>query len=338
MRIPLYCAWVGAARISFQTRESASLCKVIQCYAPKARIVRPVSKTPDVSPWPDDVSRDPQRRQTGTGCLLMWIDAMAHVSIATYVVCIWLAWSSGRQLPQHWRLWALLSVIPILLITTGVIHLFEARVNNPHALLHATISLATAVALVIWVYHLKHLHIDLSQYRQALEAKARYDELTGVLRREAWIDAVTREIAGANRAKRPIAVIEFDIDDFKAVNDTYGHAVGDQLLKSIAYLCTATSRPTDIVGRVGGEEFMLALPETGRDEAMRIAERLRLLVAQHQLRSGDSMIGVTISLGVAVGGTFMSGIFHECTSLESLMKASDDAMYRAKSTGKNCVR
>lgn len=269
---------------------------------------------------------------------MFFLNFLSYLAIATYLISIWLTWSSARTLPQQWRLWALLAVIPLLLVTTGVIHLIEARVYRPHAMLHATLSLVTAVALAAWVYSLKHLHIDLSEYRKSLEAKARYDDLTGLLRRDAWIDATEREMTRAQRSDQPIGFIEFDIDGFKSVNDTYGHAVGDQILTSIAHLCTAVCRPTDIAGRIGGEEFMIALPETTRAEAAMIAERLRVLVSEHQFRSNGSTLGITISLGVAIGESAITNAAHGYASLESLMKAADEAMYSAKSAGKNCVR
>ena len=261
----------------------------------------------------------------------MWIDVITYLAMTTYLACIGIIWMTAKQMRQYWKMWVVLSMIPILLITTGIIEIQELKKDEAQAMLHGVISLSTAIALAIWVYTLRQL-------QKTLESKARFDDLTGLLRRETWIDATKREISRANRSHQPIAVIEFDIDDFKHVNDTYGHAAGDHLLKTIAHLCTSSSRPSDIIGRIGGEEFMLALPETDLEQATSIARRLCDLVSQHPFHIGESMITTTISLGVAIGGQAEPDGSQIYPSLPQLMKSADDAMYRAKSSGKNCVR
>ena len=260
----------------------------------------------------------------------MWVDVITYLSIAVYLGCIWIIWLTAKQMRQHWKIWILLSVIPILLITAGVIEIREATKEVAHATLHGVISLSTAIALLIWVCTLRQL-------QKILETKVRYDDLTGLLRRETWIDATEREISRTNRSHQPIALIEFDIDDFKYVNDVYGHAAGDHLLKTIAHLCTSSSRPSDILGRIGGEEFMLALPETDLEQATLIAKRLCNQVSRHPFHVGESIISVTISLGICVGGSLTGGTRQTCPNLTSLMKSADDAMYQAKAAGKNCV-
>ena len=261
----------------------------------------------------------------------MWIDVITYLAMTTYLACIGIIWMTAKQMRQYWKMWVVLSMIPILLITTGIIEIQELKQDEAQAMLHGVISLSTAIALAIWVYTLRQL-------QKTLESKARFDDLTGLLRRETWIDATKREISRANRSHQPIAVIEFDIDDFKHVNDTYGHAAGDHLLKTIAHLCTSSSRPSDIIGRIGGEEFMLALPETDLEQATSIARRLCDLVSQRPFHIGESMITTTISLGVAIAGQAEPDGSQIYPSFPQLMKSADDAMYRAKSSGKNCVR
>ena len=261
----------------------------------------------------------------------MWVDAITYLAMTTYVVCIGIIWMTAKQMRQHWKMWIVLSLIPMLLITTGIIEIQEAKKEEAHAIVHGMISLSTAIALVIWVYTLRQL-------QKTLDTKARYDDLTGLLRRDTWISATEREISRAKRSHQSIAVIELDIDDFKHVNDTYGHAAGDHILKTIAHLCTTSSRPSDILGRIGGEEFILALPETDLRQATLIANRLCDLVSQHPFYIGESIIRITISLGVSIGGQAKPHSCRISPSLPLLMKEADDAMYRAKSCGKNCVR
>ena len=261
----------------------------------------------------------------------MWVDAITYLAMTTYVVCIGIIWMTAKQMRQHWKMWIVLSLIPMLLITTGIIEIQEAKKEEAHAIVHGMISLSTAIALVIWVYTLRQL-------QKTLDTKARYDDLTGLLRRDTWISATEREISRATRSHQPIAVIEFDIDDFKHVNDTYGHATGDHLLKTIAHLCTSSSRPSDILGRIGGEEFMLTLPETDLEQATSIAKRLCDLVSQHPFHIGESIISATISLGIVTSGSRVAGTHQNYPDLPSLMKSADEAMYQAKAAGKNCVR
>lgn len=268
----------------------------------------------------------------------MWIDLITYLAIGTYGVCFWAAYVSAQQLKQYRRLWVLLLAITCLLITTGVIHLVEVQTNRPHAGIHAVILLSTAIALSLWVYTLKHIQITLDETQKRLAVQAHHDDLTGLLRRGAWIDAAQHEVARSQRFAHPIALVEFDIDDFKSVNDRYGHAVGDHLLKTIAHICQAVCRPTDILGRIGGEEFILALPETTHAQASALGERLRILISQHKFHTGHSVIGTTISVGIAAQAMNPGDDPANHSTLEVLMRRSDLAMYRAKSAGKNCVR
>lgn len=264
----------------------------------------------------------------------MSIHAITYFAILIYATCICLTWITAWQMRQHWKMWLLLALVPTLLIIAGILEIQEAKIDKAHALLHGTVSLSTALALTIWVYTLRGVHSLISDQEKNLEVKAHYDDLTGLLRRDAWIESTQRELARAERSSKPIAVIEFDIDDFKRVNDTYGHAAGDQLLKSIACLSRSISRPSDILGRIGGEEFFFALPETDLVEATAFAERLRDTVSQNLFHIDEWIIRATISLGVSVGDQFRQGL----PGLPLLMKSADEAMYQAKAAGKNCVR
>ncbi|NTU74612.1 MAG: GGDEF domain-containing protein [Anaerolineaceae bacterium] len=153
------------------------------------------------------------------------------------------------------------------------------------------------------------------------------DQLTGVYNRRGFFEISEREIERAKRYNRPLAAIMFDLDHFKIVNDTYGHAVGDQVLKEIAALCTQKLRKTDIFGRYGGEEFSILLPETLPTAARLISERLRQAVAQ-PLNIGKNQLHVTISLGVAP-------LNDNITDLQDLLESADRAMYKAKESGRN---
>jgi len=161
------------------------------------------------------------------------------------------------------------------------------------------------------------------------EARATHDRLTGIPNRETLLATLTAEVERAVRHYKPLSVAFIDIDRFKPINDTYGHNSGDAVLRQVAGLIADSVRASDMFGRYGGEEFMLILPETGPEEAVGLAEELRGLVMQEDLRIAHGQtIKATISLGIAGGrGSELQ--------LDMLVDRADAAMYAAKSLGRN---
>ena len=158
---------------------------------------------------------------------------------------------------------------------------------------------------------------------------ATVDKLTGVANRRALLVELFSEVERANRYERPLSVAFVDIDHFKTVNDTYGHGVGDIVLRGVAQLIQGNLRATDMVGRYGGEEFMLLLTETNVDEGALLTEKLRAIVARERFAvEGNPELSVTISIGIAGGiGARLSS--------DELVRDADAAMYSAKSLGRN---
>jgi len=170
---------------------------------------------------------------------------------------------------------------------------------------------------------------ELSGTMAANQEAASIDRLTGVANRQALLVALYAEVERATRYGRPLSVAFVDIDHFKSVNDNYGHAAGDQVLRGVAQTIRANLRGTDTIGRYGGEEFMLLLSETDVEEAADLAEKLRHLVQRLRFDvDGNARLTVTISIGVA-GGTG-----HQLR-VENLIRDADAAMYSAKSLGRN---
>ncbi|MEA2612642.1 MAG: hypothetical protein QOI52_601 [Chloroflexota bacterium] len=159
--------------------------------------------------------------------------------------------------------------------------------------------------------------------------RATIDRLTGVANRQALLSELFSEVVRATRYERPLSVAFVDIDHFKAVNDTYGHAVGDVVLRGVAQTLGVNLRATDKIGRYGGEEFMMILTETDVEEGAVLSEKLRTLVQRQRFPvEGGSHISVTISIGIAGGiGTKLR--------MEALIRDADAAMYSAKSLGRN---
>lgn len=161
-----------------------------------------------------------------------------------------------------------------------------------------------------------------------LELQARQDYLTGLNNRGYFMELAERELKKALRYGHHFTVLMLDIDHFKKINDSFGHKAGDLVLKSLAEIFRITLREGDIVGRVGGEEFVVLLPETNVDGAVTVAERIRHMVEMTPV----SVSGSTIHFTVSIGGS--EPTFQECT-LDLLLNQADNALYQAKNSGRN---
>ncbi|WP_156488801.1 GGDEF domain-containing protein, partial [Erythrobacter sp. HI0077] len=160
--------------------------------------------------------------------------------------------------------------------------------------------------------------------RQA-QAIAETDQLTGIANRRRTTSEIVRAVLAARRDDRSLAVAVFDVDHFKRVNDTYGHHAGDEVLKRVANVAAKALRAGDMVGRFGGEEFVIILPDTTTQTAMLIAERVRSSIA----KSGSTP-RVTVSMGIAELAEGETG--------ENLLRRADGALYIAKRAGRNTLR
>jgi diguanylate cyclase (GGDEF)-like protein len=169
-----------------------------------------------------------------------------------------------------------------------------------------------------------------SLMHQQLQAAARTDAKTGLLNAAAWQREADTELARTQRTHDPLALLLIDIDHFKRVNDTHGHLVGDQVLVGVATTLCGQLRDYDVVGRFGGEEFVVLLPGADTVEACRVAERLRGRVRRLAVPAEEGTVGVTISVGVALFR--MHG-----QDLIELLAAADLALYRAKQSGRDRV-
>ncbi|HIK38620.1 MAG TPA: diguanylate cyclase [Geminocystis sp. M7585_C2015_104] len=177
---------------------------------------------------------------------------------------------------------------------------------------------------------LKFTRDELRKALRELEKLATTDELTGVANRRHFSSIAEREFNLAKRQKRHFSILVLDIDFFKKINDTYGHAAGDYVIKSVACYCNQTIRKEDILARWGGEEFIILLPETALQDAVRTACRLREGIANLNLEFDSHPIAVTVSIGVSY--------FHEAdASLNDTIIRGDQALYRAKNLGRNVV-
>lgn len=178
---------------------------------------------------------------------------------------------------------------------------------------------------------LQSVNQQLLAYQRQLEQAARTDPLTGLPNRRDMMERLAEEYERVQRYHHPFAVALTDIDWFKKINDTFGHACGDAVLQEVARLLRGTIRKQDHVARWGGEEFLLLLPETDREGAMRMAERLRAVIARTALFYQDQPISITMTFGVYV-------IERAAMTLDVALTYADQALYQGKNQGRNCVR
>ncbi|MEH6625767.1 MAG: diguanylate cyclase [Motiliproteus sp.] len=166
------------------------------------------------------------------------------------------------------------------------------------------------------------------QNENRLTILATTDPLTGIFNRRAFEDRASNEFQRASRHHRDLAMIIFDIDDFKRFNDTFGHAAGDSILMMLAKVTNQQLRTTDIFGRMGGEEFAVMLPECAATEVQEVAERIRTACQAQKLSFSGQTASVSLSLGVAMMA------MHD-RSFEEILSRADEALYKAKEAGKN---
>lgn len=202
------------------------------------------------------------------------------------------------------------------------------------------VGIGISLSLILWNSFVRNVEQEayIKQQQQEIRVKnqelkrlAAIDPLTGLLNRRSFEEAVANEISRMRRDGDPSCIAVIDIDDFKYVNDKYGHPVGDELLQGLAELMTSTLRANDLLSRWGGEEFILFFAQTTLEQAERIAERLRESIASERFHIHEHVLHVTASFGLAAVDVSAKDPF-----VESYSRA-DQALYAAKGAGKNRI-
>lgn len=263
-----------------------------------------------------------------TGRLAVNSLTLAGIAIAIVVVLIRSRESSPAVL---WVMAGTQTVHALLLLIRMGVMLLEDTLQPypvPYTLIDRFLFLE--VVLLLFITALCTVIMVAERMQKELTHQARTDPLTGTLNRRGYQELAERELLKASRSNRPFAVLVADIDHFKRLNDTYGHAAGDMVLQYFCALLNRVLRQTDILARLGGEEFVIVLPETPPSEALDVAERLRRTVQDTPMTFQDFMIPITVSIGVA---HFPAA----ADTLDGLQAHADSALYRAKKSGRNCV-
>ena len=199
-------------------------------------------------------------------------------------------------------------------------------------------AVATGVLAMVYFAVSFHAYVDRSMsyfkrmrdYNMQLQDLASHDPLTAVFNAGAYYRACDQQIHASQRANQSFAVLFIDLDHFKSINDTYGHSVGDDVLRAVAQMLQTAVRRSDIVGRIGGEEFSVFMPNTQVQGAQQLAETLRLAIEAIHIEVGGVRLKITASIGVAVKRL-------DQETMQAIQQHADQAMYEAKRGGRNRV-
>lgn len=215
-------------------------------------------------------------------------------------------------------------ILSALLIWQSELEVYSALV---------AITFTTSVSCIVIAYITERMRIDqfelvtkLNNTNEQLELLSLQDHLSGLLNRRAADEILNKEMARSARSEKPLTILLIDIDNFKSINDVYGHVLGDTAIKTVANNIKAHVRLGDFVARIGGDEFMVILVESDHDSAMHVANRIRQEVANSRYEQKDMQVSVSIGLAVADG-----------SSASVFMEKADAALYNAKHQGKNKV-
>ena len=260
-----------------------------------------------------------------------------RVAIVSSILFSWLVltgfefWRSNRNLPSGW---------PLIVIIAAQAAVFLSRMVWPGWILRALIGPSPAISVIALILFEIFFQTFFAAFLLAFLVKERREEhykraafvdpLTGIWNRRAFQEYASRRLSRAAMDKQPLALIAFDLDQFKCINDRHGHLVGDQMLCRFCKIVSEALRPGDLFARIGGEEFACLLADVSLADAGAIAERIRGRFANMEIRSGQSQLHATVSSGVAMAG-------QPQTDLQALMSAADQALYRAKELGRNRV-
>jgi two-component system cell cycle response regulator len=219
--------------------------------------------------------------------------------------------------------------IPVVFLTgrTSTDDMVAGLRAGAHDYLKKPFEPAELIARIGGAVRIKRLQDELHIRNQQLDRLSRVDGLTGLFNRRHLDEQLQKAIDAGRRYDQPLAVLMLDIDHFKLVNDREGHPAGDRVLQEFARRLQATVRSGAIVGRWGGEEFLVIEPQTNVDDAVKLAERVRNAVAAEPVDLGDRSISITVSIGCTAG----------LKSPAELIEQADAALYRSKAEGRNRV-
>lgn len=264
--------------------------------------------------------------------------ALYLISLSAQLIVVLFAISIFSRSKSYRLVCSLLLVGLVFLIGESVIKIHEGYSIGQFHMFDAWLAFLASIFLLLGVIHFKKLLIELEEKNFMLEWFSKTDELTAALSRSEAIFCAELEIKKALRIHKSIAFLMVDIDHFKFVNDSFGHSIGDQVLKNLVTICKQDLREIDIFGRVGGEEFLIVLPETNQTLAVEIADRLRIRIEESEMAAvPNNPIFITVSIGISIFEPQQGKHPEASTIVRQYYGLCDAAMYKAKAAGRNQV-
>ncbi len=257
------------------------------------------------------------------------------ISLLAQISAVILSVSLIKKAKSYHLGWLFLGIAFTLMLGRRVSPILFALDFGQFNILDAMLSVPISVFLLLGALNLKGLIEETEQLNNTLNETTKTDYLTFALSREEAIKRTILEMARSERTNRPFALLSLDIDYFKRINDQFGHQVGDVVLKNMVGFIKAQIRSNDFIGRMGGEEFIIVLPETNEVRAMDFGERLRKSISEFSCYiDAHQEIKITVSIGIVL--VFLNRTHNEYSELmQFYLGRADDAMYEAKKNGRN---
>lgn len=234
-----------------------------------------------------------------------------------------------NALPIFYRMMPLVDYVTDFTKTNGLQFVDKAKTESNNIIKYTIILISAIVIIIIMMVLMVGRQINILQ--QDIKEQAITDYLTGLPNRRFFMEFAEREIQKTRRDYSPFVLVAIDLDFFKKINDLYGHHMGDKVLKKFSEISKQNLRYMDIIGRIGGEEFALILPQTNIGEGREVIERLKMAIETSEIDNGDlPALKFTASFGMTV---WTPAIF----DLAQLLRLADDALYEAKQNGRNCI-
>ena len=258
------------------------------------------------------------------------------LSVGVQFAAALVAMGQMRLVGRYRYAWLAISIALTLMVQRRAASLLDLMRDGSDQYSSALVGLLVSILMLIGVLGLRALFADMRRQERELVRLATTDALTQANNRRHALELARQELFRQQRTGRPLALLVLDLDHFKAVNDTYGHATGDAVLIGVSTACREALRSMDIFGRLGGEEFIIVLPETDETQAITSSERLRTRISALEIAAATSSIHITASIGIAVATSTKTA--DADAILAQLLRRADTALYAAKSGGRDrCV-
>jgi diguanylate cyclase (GGDEF)-like protein len=266
------------------------------------------------------------------GLLLYFIALCAQIMAAFYAISLFLKSHSYRFVCGFFAIGL------VLMMGRRISPMLYGLNKESINIVDAWLSIPISISLLLGMIYFKKLLIELEIKNTTLEEMSKKDSLTPALNHSTTMVRAELEVKRSFRGQKCIAFLMLDIDHFKLVNDTHGHLMGDQVLVNLAALCQKELREIDVFGRVGGEEFLIVLPETNQALAVEVANRLRIRIEESEMATvAKTPIFITVSIGISIFDPQQGKHSDASTIVREYYGLCDSAMYHAKQAGRNQV-